>query len=171
MDRRTALQTIGGGLTLSLAGCQQYEAVAPSETTREATAERGSEHSLTVTKRVEHGQTGLERTLKIEDGGQVAYELRCPDETTKTARAELSSDEWLDFKQLVVESDVAGLDSEYECAGDCPRDVPPTSLTFEIDGETTEIVVEAGADVPTRLADITTEIGSFEDALKLPTCS
>lgn len=165
MDRRTALGTIGGGLALALSGCQQYERLAPSDTTAQ-----GSDASLNVTKRVEHGQTDLERVLRIEDGGHLTVELTCQDGSTKSAETDLPDDDWTEFEALVLESDVTGFASEYECSGDCPQDVPPTQLTFEIDGESTEVVVEPTADLPSDLDRILTEIESFEERIDSPTC-
>ncbi len=187
MNRRTVLQSLGSGALFVSAGCTEVITKArdisstsgPSTTTTsEPTTTRStvtttsdvSDRTLSVTRTVKHGQTGLTRVLRVQEGGNLTYELECPDGRTKSASDELPEDTWTKFKRLVINAEVKDFSAEYECTGDCPRDVPPTRLTFEIDGQSTDVLIAATADIPESLKAILTELASFEEQLALPTC-
>lgn len=169
MDRRTVLGTLSGGISIGLAGCQMRQIVARSTTESMSTVER-DDHVVTVTKRVEHGQTDLERVVRLQDGGHLQFELTCQDGTTKTASTVLPSDEWRNFERLVLKADVDEFKSAYECTGNCPTDGPVTSLTFEIDDEKTKLQFESRATLPTQLEDILTKIESFKENINPNSC-
>lgn len=98
------------------------------------------------------------------------YALTCPGGTSKTATADLSAERWLAFKRTVLAADPGRFASAYECSADCPRDLPQTRLAFAIDGESTEVRIEAAADVPAALDAVLSDIETFEGLLDEPNC-
>lgn len=186
MDRRLVLRWVGGGALVGLAGCTGTESLTRERSTTATSTTRPTHPStqptsrtptlqlenrtVAVTQRVESGQTGLSRVLKVGDGGQLEYVLTCPDGTTKTASATLPAETWRAFKRLVLQADVGTFASEYTCRGDCPQDLPPTHLTVEIDEETTDVLVESAANPPRAVTIILDELDSFKSYFTRPSC-
>lgn len=190
MDRRTVLRALAGGAGLVLAGCTSRDAVTspaspetttgrrtttragttePRTTTATATTVDPRRHDVAVAKRVEHGQRDLTRVTRIADG-RAEHALTCPDGASKTTAADLSGERWLAFERSVLAADPGRFASAYECSGDCPQDLPLTRLTITIDGESTEVRIEAAAEVPTALDAILTDVESFEEQLEELNC-
>ncbi|NHN58953.1 MULTISPECIES: hypothetical protein [Halorussus] len=191
MDRRTVLQALAGGAGLVLAGCTSRDAVPSPQSSPETTAGGGTttragvteprttpasattvdprRHAVSVTKRVEQGQRDLARVVRVADG-RVEYDLTCPDGASKTATADLSAERRLAFERSVLAADPDRLASAYECSGDCPQDLPQTRLAITIDGESTEVRIEAAAEIPAALDVVLTDLESFEEMLDGPTC-
>lgn len=124
---------------------------------------------MTVTKRVEQGQRDLSRVVRIESG-RAEYTLTCPGGDAKTTSADLPDERWRAFKRSVLTADPSRFASAYECSGNCPQDLPQTRLAFAIDGESTAVRIEAGAELPPELDAILADVESFESELDRPNC-
>lgn len=173
MYRRYVIRALGAGAAAATAGCLDTANESPDATTAATTAATTvdpSEHTVTVTRRVEQPTTGVTRVLRAADSGDLSVELTCLDGTTKTATADAPDDEWAAFERRVVATDVAGFADVYECEGDCPTDAPPTRLEFDVDGTGTEMLVEPTADRPDALAAILDDLDALAAHLDTPTC-
>ncbi|WP_435177957.1 hypothetical protein [Halorussus sp. AFM4] len=184
MDRRTALQSLAGGTALALAGCTGRDsATSPTSSAGTSTGARTTEartttsattvdlqsHTVTVTKRVEQGQRDLSRVVRIA-ARRAESTLTCPDGTEKTTSADLPDERWRAFERSVLAADPSRFASEYECSGSCPQDLPQTRLTLTVDGESTAVRIEAGAELPPELDAILADVESFETNLDEPSC-
>lgn len=152
--------------TLLMTGCVRSRTQSATQTTT-----RTSTTAVSVTKRIEAGQTGLVRTLTVRDGGTVLIELTCPNGTMESATGEIPAEDWKRFKQLILETDPTTLRAAYKCDSSCPSDIPPVQLTFIVNKRKTDIEIEAGADHPESLATIRSQLTAFADRIETPSCT
>lgn len=160
MHRRTVLRSLCGGGVAALAGCvtSPEQSSAPTES-----------HTVRVTRRRET-RAGVVRELRVDEG-ELGYEVQCPDGTTESASTTLSDDEWAAFETLVLDADPSSFDPRYECAGDCPGDVPPVQVTFQVDGDRTDVLVEATADATAELQQILSRLEDLQTRIDAPGCN
>lgn len=174
MNRRefgSAVALLGLVGTAGCLGSQAGETSRTEATTSANTTSNSSPQTVSVTKRVKSGQTGLIRVVQIQDGGKIKIELTCPDGTTRSATSQLSAQDWEEFKQLILETDLAAVQSTYECESQCPSDIPPTQLTITVNDHVTETHIEAGADHPESLRSVLSHLSAFVDSVDAPTCT
>ncbi len=182
MRRRALLSSLGAAAAAVAAGClgaddaardsrsQTTSATGTTETTRTTASVDPNEHTVEVTRRVQFGPTGLTRVLHAREGGELTVDLTCPDGSEQSADATVSEAEWLAFERRVLAADRSAFAERYECEGDCPSDAPPARLTFDVDGCTTEVLVESNADVPSDLAEILGSLDGLAESVAYPSC-
>lgn len=169
MDRRRYVSLLAGGMVVP-AGCLSAPTGGDTPASPDATEDNTS-NAVSVTKRVEAGRTGLTRILRVQDGGSISIEVSCPDAEKKTTIGQLSTQVWRQFKQLVRSTDLTAFQSAYECDTHCPSDIPPVHLTITTGSQTADILIEAGADRPESLEEISSRLTGLSDTLDVPACS
>jgi len=162
---------------VATAGCLGSQSSAGSTTetntprqSTDTTTEAPSK-SISVTERVEAGQTGLTRVVHVRDGGAVSIELTCPDGTTKSARGQLSAQEWRQLEHLILEIDLTALQSAYQCESECPSDIPSRQLTISVNERVAETRLEAGATPPESLTALLSQLTHVTGEIDTPSCT
>lgn len=176
MNRREVGSLLAFWGVVATAGCLSSRAPTDAATTTNAPTESpGSTtevptQAVSVTKRVEAGQTGLIRVVHVHDGGAVSLELTCPDGTTTSARGQLSAQEWRRLEQRILDMDLTAFQSTYQCESDCPSDIPSRQVTISAGEHVTETRIEAGGTPPEPLAALLSRLTEISDGIDTPRC-
>jgi hypothetical protein len=107
--------------------------------------------------------TGWQKNITVDNSGFVYLVEQRPTEGRPINKSyQMDDSKKREFRDLILNADVYGLEDSYSCVQDCPTDRPASSIRFVIDGEEKIISIGPPAEMPEGLKNILEEISFIE---------
>jgi hypothetical protein len=107
--------------------------------------------------------TGWQKNITVDNSGLVYFAEQRPTEGRPINKSyQMNESKKREFRELIFNADVFGLEDSYSCMQDCPTDRPASSIRFVIDGKEKNISIGPPAEMPEGLKKILEEISLIE---------